>query len=284
MIKGLNLRNLLILIAITLYVSLVLNFLSKSKNICTNELAIKYVDITDTDSIKHIVGSEVYPVIYKNIPTLSELDKDEKKRIFLDIMIPSILMAEEKIKLKQDSVIQIKQKAIEGDLNHQDSIFLKRVTKEYRTDSLQYIVESLHSHPLSITLAQAAIESGWGTSRFCQEANNVFGIWSYNASEKRVRANNARGGKAIYLRKYDSVFESVYNYLETISRVHSYNKFRKARTKSDNSYQLIWYLSNYSERRYEYVKYLRDVIEHNQLDRYDSLELMPFKSAGIFID
>ncbi|WP_282038696.1 glucosaminidase domain-containing protein [Saccharicrinis aurantiacus] len=284
MIKGLNLRNLLILIAITLYVSLVLNFLSKSKNICTNELAVKYVDITDTDSIKHIVGSEVYPVIYKNIPNLSELDKDEKKRIFLDIMIPSILMAEEKIKLKQDSVIKIKQKAFEGDLNHQDSIFLKRITKEYRTDSLQYIIESLHSHPLSITLAQAAVESGWGTSRFCQEANNVFGIWSYNRSEKRVRANNARDGKAVYLRKYDSVFESVYNYLETISRVHSYNQFRKARSKSDNPYQLIWHLSNYSERRYEYVKSLRDIIEHNQLNRYDSVELMPFKSDGIFID
>lgn len=284
MAKLLSLRNLIIVFAIVLFVALVLNFLGNSKNECHSPVALQYMETVDLDSIKHVVGSQAYPIIYKNIPNLSKVDTDTKKRLFLDIMVPSVLLAQEKLKEKQNHVIQINQKAIQCTLDQQDSIFLNQITKEYNTDSLQYIIESLHLHPISITLAQAAIETGWGTSRFCQEANNVFGIWSYNRNENRVKAGDSRNGQSIYLRKYDSVFESVYNYLETISRVHSYSKFRKARLDDNNPYRLIWYLNNYSEKRYEYVKTLRDVIEHNQLYQYDTVKLLSFESDGIFID
>ena len=135
-------------------------------------------------------------------------------------------------------------------------------------------MKRLHPHPTSIILAQAAIESGWATSRFCREANNIFGIWSYNSNEKRIKASEGREGQDIYLRKYDSLFESVYDYLETISRAGAYEEFREMRLYSSNPYRLIWYLSNYSELRYEYVRSLRNVIEFNDLHLYDNLQLV----------
>ena len=61
----------------------------------------------------------------------------------------------------------------------------------------------LKTHPTSIVLAQAAIESGWGSSRFYKEANNVFGVWSYSENEPRIKAMEDREGKSVYVKKYD---------------------------------------------------------------------------------
>ena len=61
----------------------------------------------------------------------------------------------------------------------------------------------MKTHPYKYRLAQAAIESGWGTSRFYKEANNVFGIWSYSENELRIKAMEDREGKSVYVRKYD---------------------------------------------------------------------------------
>ncbi len=128
---------------------------------------------------------------------------------------------------------------------------------------------------MGVTLQQ----SGWATSRFCLEANNVFGIWSFDADEDRIKASATRGGRNVYLRKYDSVFESIYDYLETIARANAYEQFRKARVSRDDPFRLIWYLNNYSERRYEYVRSLRNMIEYNKLYKYDNFHLADIRKS-----
>jgi Bax protein len=229
--------------------------------------------INNPDSILPINDSLVTPVLYKNIPDLREVHYKERVKYFVDMMLPSVLLAQEKMKIKQQKLLKISAALRSGLVSERDSMYLEEVKEYYKTKDVDDIIKRLHPHPVSIVLAQAAIESGWGTSRFCHEANNMYGIWSFSSDENRIKAGESRSGKNIYLRKYDSIFESVYDYLETLAKVSAYKQFRDARLYSDNPFRLIWYLNNYSERRYEYVHTLRNVIEYNNLHQYDHYRL-----------
>jgi len=189
------------------------------------------------------------------------------------LMLPSILMAQEKMKQERSRLEQIFLKIEQGIGTGEDSTELKLVLKRYKCKSMDQLLENIHPHPVSIVLAQAAIETGWGTSRFFREAKNVYGMWSYNSSEKRIKAFEGREGKSIYLRKYDNLHDSVYDYFYTVSRSHAYKDFRKARRETQNPYILIKHLRNYSEMRDEYVEILRKVIKGNELTQFDNYQL-----------
>ncbi|TLX71958.1 hypothetical protein E9993_19290 [Labilibacter sediminis] len=238
---------------------------------------IKVCKSEAVDSIWDINDSLVSPVMYQKVPDLRDLHYKERMVKFVDLMLPSVLLAKEKMENKRKKLVHLQYEMENGSGQNVDSIYIEGVLKEYKTDDIREVIKRLHPHPTSIVLAQAAIESGWCTSRFCREANNIFGIWSYNSNEKRIRASESRNGNSVYLRKYDSLFESIYDYLNTIAKVHAYKEFREIRQSSRNPYRLIWYLSNYSEKRYEYVRTLRNVIEFNDLAKYDGYSLAKIK-------
>ena len=119
------------------------------------------------------------------------------------------------------------------------------------------------------------MESGWGTSRFYLEANNIFGIWSYNSKEPRISAGETRGEKAIYVRKYRSLEDSIEDYFHMIASGKAYRSFRNSRLENDNPFRLIAHLTHYSELREEYVKRLYDVIKSNQFYQYDTPSYRP---------
>lgn len=252
----------------------------KSSSPAPSAIAIKTV--SSADSIVIHDSRIVQPVVYSSMPELSSLAIDERKQRFIHLMLPAILLAQEKMAAQQAWVIDVVEQINNGTCSAQDSLKLVDLMIKYKVATEDELMQNMHPHPVSIILAQAVIESGWGTSRFCREANNVYGMWSYSKHEKRIKAGEARDGKAIYLRVYDTLFESVYDYLYTIARSHAYEQFREARIESQNPYQLIWYLSNYSESRLEYVKVLRNVIEHNNLIQYDSYELARIDKEDIF--
>ncbi len=239
----------------------------------TKGVSIIVSNTSSVDSIYTPDSNVVLPVIYTHVPDLRDMHYKERMHKFIDMMLPSVLLASEKMHLKRENILEINSAVKSGVASKGDSIYLNEIKSEYKTDNIDEIIQRLHPHPISIILAQAAIESGWATSRFCREGNNVFGIWSYNSNEKRLKANNDRKGTSVYLRKYDSLFESIYDYLETIARANAYKQFREVRLYSDNPFRLIWYLSNYSEKRYEYVHSLRNVIEFNDLQKYDTYQL-----------
>ena len=228
---------------------------------------------TSVDSIVDIKSDLVPPVLYSSIPDLRKVHYKERTRLFIDMMLPSVLMARKKMDLKRERVLKINAAINDGVVAERDSLYLDSLKVFYKTDDVHDIIKRLVPNPVSIILAQAAVESGWATSRFCREGNNIFGIWSYNSKEKRIKAGQARGDNQVYLRKYDSIFESVYDYLETIAKANAYKQFREVRLYSDNPYRLIWYLNNYSEKRFEYVQTLRNMIEFNDLHNYDSYTL-----------
>ncbi|MCW3787794.1 glucosaminidase domain-containing protein [Plebeiibacterium sediminum] len=254
--------------------ALVLYFLNRSNNKKQIEgTNIIVCDCSSVDSIAEITSEVVNPVLYSSIPDMREIHYKERTQKFIDLMLPSVLLACQKMDLKRERVLKINAAINNGVASERDSLYLDSLKVFYKTDDVNDVIKRLYPHPVSIIIAQAAIESGWATSRFCREGNNIFGIWSYNSSEKRIKAGQSRGDNTVYLRKYDSVFESVYDYLETIARANAYKQFREMRLYSDNPYRLIWYLNNYSEKRFAYVQNLRNMIEFNDLHIYDSYRL-----------
>ena len=119
-------------------------------------------------------------------------------------------------------------------------------------------------------MGQAALESGWGSSRFFKEGNNVFGIWSYHAGENRIKALVGRDSTSIYVRSYESIENSVEDYFKTIARVNAYKEFRIERYNCEEPLKLVSFLNRYSEVGEIYTNKLKQLIESNDLTKYDT--------------
>lgn len=234
------------------------------------ELQPKLVQVNHPDDIVTLSDSVISALLYSNIKGLDTLPLDQKKMKFVSALLPAILVAKDKLYHQKKSFEKLLAAA---EWTAEDSIFYHKLATNYRTSDTTAILAALETHPNSIVLAQAAIESGWGNSRIFGEGNNLFGIWSYNANEPRIPARIQRDGKTIYLRKYADVSESISDYFRTIGRSRHYAGFRKARSNSHEVETLIPYLINYSERREAYISQLRTMIRYNQLKQYDHYRL-----------
>lgn len=218
------------------------------------------------------IDSIVKPILYADINFLDELPAEEVKTSFVNIMVPAILIAKKEIGFLKQQVESLAKKDVLSDL---DSAFLVPLMTDYRANSIEQLITRMHTHPTSIVLGQAAIESGWGRSRFFKEANNVFGVWSMNPNEDRIPAKIQRTDRQVYLKSYPDISASIKDYFLTIGKVNAYKSFRQARLRSKDYKALIPYLDKYSERGEDYVDDLARMIRFNDFERYDSYQLDP---------
>ena len=147
---------------------------------------------------------------------------------------------------------------------------IEKLKTTYKVKSDKALLLALKPHPQSIALAQAAMESAWGTSRFFVKANNVFGMWSVNKNEPRIAAGEKRGGtKTIWLKKFDSIEDSVREYYKMMGRGQAYKDFRDVRYATNDVNKIVKELDNYSEIGEKYTKELSSMIRYNKLTKYD---------------
>jgi Bax protein len=234
--------------------------------------------VYNKDSIVSFKDEEVKPIVYDvNNYDLAELDVNEKKEKFVQLMLPTILIVKEEILEKKRKTEKIYAKMKSGKkLKKSENEFLERLLSEYKVedDSIEELLVKLSPPPPAIVLGQAIIESGWGTSRFFKEANNVFGIWSFDETEPRVPSKfGYRNGYKVYLKKYNSLKECLEDYFYKIAVLSYYKKFREYAYKTENYVELTKHLENYSELKQEYVVRLNKIISENNLDSYDKYTL-----------
>jgi Bax protein len=235
---------------------------------CSNR-DILYKDINSLDDIVDINDRIVQPIAYTNVVSLSVYDVKTRKQKFIDMMLPAILISKDKLRIKRERATGLLKKQA---LSTGESIWIDKLKQTYRTQDPNKLLLRLNDHPTSIVLAQAAIETGWGSSRFFLEANNVFGVWSFDTNEPRVKASEMREGKAVYVKKYRSLIEAVDDYFITIGR-GPYADFRKHRATTRDVKNLVHHLDTYSEISDEYVNRLHSVIKSNNLQKYDDYVL-----------
>jgi Bax protein len=224
-----------------------------------------------------INGKYVVPYVYTQVVDLKHLPAQEKKQKFFDMLLPSILVAAHEIKEARVKLQEISRSMEKGEQpSPHDQNFLNNLFQEWEAEDISELLnEKMVIHPSSIMLAQAALETGWGSSRFFTRANNTFGIWSFDAEEPRMRARETRKGKAVYVKKYNNLHESIIDYYKLIAK-GPYEKYRLASAAAENKpYEMVKHLNRYSELGEEYVKRLRLVMKQSQLEKYDNYKIDP---------
>lgn len=236
------------------------------------ELKIARVKVDSLSQVVLVKDSLVQPVIYSGLHNLDTKPIPEMKELFISAVLPSILIVKNELAIMRDHLISLKN---QGSWSASDSTYYDSLMEEYKASDLDDLVLRLKTLPNSIVLAQAALESGWGQSRFFLEGNNIFGIWSYNKDEPRLRAHVAREERTVHVRHYNDLVESIRDYFQTLGSAPAYKGLRKVLQETQDPYKLLPYLSHYSEQRDAYVRQLRLVIDHNNFTRYDDYVIDP---------
>lgn len=227
------------------------------------------------DSLSQIVlvkDSLVKPIIYTSVSGLGKVPVKRSKNLFISAVLPSILIARHQV---EEHDARLAYLAEHDDWDEVDSAFYMDLKSRYKATDLTNLRARLKPLPNSIVLAQAAMESGWGQSRFFREGNNIFGMWSYRADEPRIRAGKARGDKFVYVRAYENMVHAITDYYRTIGSARAYRGLRKAHFETEDPYTLLPYLRYYSEKRMTYVALLETLIKKNKLTQYDHYRIDP---------
>ena len=133
--------------------------------------------------------------------------------------------------------------------------------------------------PTSIALAQAAKESGWGTSRFALEGNALFGQWTWSGEGLKPKDSEKNEGHKVM--KFNVLQASVRAYQRNINTHSTYKEFRKERAKLRDqgkpldSLILSKHLNKYAETGEKYVEVLKQIIKQNNLQDFDDAKLLP---------
>lgn len=199
---------------------------------------------------------------------LADLSVGEKKRAFVGLLIPAIDAVERDLQWRRDVVERL---AEMENYTRDEEKFLAGLFSSYRIkdSNMEELLSKMVMPPKSLIISQGALESGWGTSRFFREGNNIFGVWSYNTNEPRIAATTRSNGYTPHLKKYESLKGSVEDYVLLLSRGESYRDLRAGMRRGETSTELARHLTMYSELREEYVKRVVSVIESNKLKELD---------------
>ena len=206
---------------------------------------------------------------------------NKRKAIFLRYMLPLVLEANQRVKEQRHRLL-----ALKHDLESGTSIPLVTwqwylsLADEYqvRADQLDELVRRVDTMPPSLALAQAAIESGWGTSRFALEGNSAFGQWTTEEFDGLVPQERP-DGKTYKIRSFERPIDAVHSYLRNLNTHNAYRVFRVKRAAlrapdgSQNVLKLIDTLEGYAEDGETYVQLLRRVILVNNLLTLDQAQL-----------
>ena len=200
---------------------------------------------------------------------LRKLSIQKKKETFVQLLLPAIKVVHEEVKNNKRIIEKLKNKSI---LSKKEKKYSETLFTKYRVSYGNWaeLDSKLILYPTSIILAQGAIESAWGTSRFFREGNNIFGMWSTNPKEPRIAAGKRRSdGFLPHLKKYDTIKDSVSDLVLNISRNNAYKQVRTLYNKDKSPDVIVGGLIKYSEEGTKYIKKVRTTMKSNDFEKYD---------------
>ena len=203
----------------------------------------------------------------------------EKKKLFLEIILPLVLEENNRIKLDRIKLFRVLNKK---NNSNSEIKWLNSKFKQYGVvnKNLSTLKIRMDEIPVSLALAQAAKETGWGTSRFAIEGNALFGQWTFSGEGiKPAGADSSDGSHKVM--KFKVLKASVRAYQRNLNTHNSYREFRRARAlmrerdQKLNSLDLADYLDKYAATGVEYTKIIKKIIEQNSLQDFDKVKLLP---------
>ena len=223
------------------------------------------------------------------LPILSSLPSDFdqlqdvklKKKLFYLITLPIIHESNRLILEDREMVINIEKKFLRADLNENEVNETVRLAVKYKLDYstidlklFRDLKQRINIIPVSLALAQAIVESGWGQSRFALEGNALYGQWTTN-EQKGIIPEDRDEDKTHAVRKFENLQQSVQAYMHNINTHRAYYSFRVVRRiaervqYTDPISAKVKFLAAYAEIGQEYVDKLELIIESNKLLEFD---------------
>ena len=201
-----------------------------------------------------------------------------RKKLFIQIILPLVIKENNNIRLDRKKLFSIINKSNNTILEKK---WIKKKFKQYgvQKSDLSTLKVRMDEVPVSIAIAQAAKETGWGVSRFAQEGNALFGQWTW--SGEGIKPAGAEDNTSHKVMRFKVLQASVKAYHRNLNTHSSYREFRRSRAqlrdegKALDSLMLTEYLDKYAETGKEYVKILQQIIKQNQLTDFDDAKLLP---------
>ena len=221
-------------------------------------------------SIKSYAWPPSYKAIDLNVTVLGEIvwevpnkfvgmNEQKRKTEFVEWLLPIIERQNNIVEQQRNILLQIKKRQELGiALSLETEEFLAKMQLLYGGNSLEEILQRVNTIPVALVIAQASLESGWGSSRFAQQGNNLFGIRTYNKKDMGIKPkDNLKANFKV--KAYRTVDDSVADYLLLLNSHYAYNDLRIVRAfmtifNRNDVHVLADTLFNYSELGSEYIK------------------------------
>jgi Bax protein len=229
--------------------------------------------------------AEVPRVFLASMPADIEKMRETKKRkgLFFKTVLPLVLQVNEEItgdRKRLADLIKIDDRGAK--IGPVDRLWLIVMAERYKTKrgDLKSLMQRVDVIPPSLALAQAAEESGWGSSRFVKEGNAMFGQWTWSKTASGIVPKKRDEGRSHRIKVFDSLLHSVRAYARNLNTHRAYRHLRSQRSKLRSGMvpvdglALAKQLKNYSERGEDYIKTLSSIIHVNKLRRFDAAKLI----------
>ena len=270
-----------------------INFISGKNNDKNNQSADQSINLNNFDLETVILEGKIPVLDLQTLPNELHLIKDVKikKEQFIISILPAVVQENTKIRANRKRLLEIKGLlVVYKTLNRNDQQFLEHLASQYnintlnkhKIDIIEALLESVDVIPNSIVLAQAANESGWGTSRFATEFNALFGEYTFDIKNgvEPIYRNN---GEKHLIKFFSSINQSVGSYFKNLNTHSAYKDFREKRKqlRKNNSELdpiiLVQYLKFYAKDK-NYVKTIESIIKINKLIQFDGVKSVIRKS------
>lgn len=205
-------------------------------------------------------------------------DSSLRKELFFGTLLPLVLRVNENILHDRARLIEIRQRMGHGQaVSAGDHAWVAQFAETYGVPAgdLRGLLQRVDIIPPSMALAQAAVESGWGTSALTRRGNAVFGQTTGGPDGIRFKRGDQRYAA------FDRLIDSAEAYALNLNTNPAYHAFRALRAQAQaagrtpDGHALLAGLDNYSTLGREYVSYVRRVIRANELQALDNARLAP---------
>ena len=226
---------------------------------------------------EHPVPRYMYGSLPKDIVNIE--NPQRRKALFMRILLPLIAQSNEVILKDRAHLLALLARIDGGEqIGELDQVWLSRLASRYRTkpgehSTLRYRVNAV---PASLAIAQAALETGWGRSRFVHTGNALYGEWTFG-NARGIVPNHRGDGQDHKIRSFDNLFQSVTGYMNNLNSHNAYREFRAIRVRAGDgiadSRTLARSLRAYGKGDPKYTTKLRTIISANRLRDFDTVQL-----------
>lgn len=217
------------------------------------------------------------------------LDVKRRKETFITLMLPHVLAVNEEILTDRNRILKLRADlAKETPLSDAELKWLSKIFASYEVATMNFdrLLARVDIIPPALSIAQAAKESGWGSSRFAQKGNAIFGQWTWNPKDKGIVPKERPDGESYRVRAFDSVLAATRSYAKNLNTSVAYKDFRENRRtlrsvkKPLSGLKLVDTLENYSTTRHYYVLAIKEIIKRNRLKHLNEVGLSQAKSVA----